>query len=67
MVLIGLRIQIFPTIQSIPADLKLKLENNLRQFSIAIMQILKDHYEAEAMSLDKEILEMVNKLSVFLK
>lgn len=62
MILFGLRIQIFPNIQTVNESCKSKWEENLTQCSSGMLKMLQVHYTEELEKIGKEIIEIQTKL-----
>lgn len=61
----GLRIQIFPLIENISPEFKIKWENNLQLCIRNMMQLLVEEYRARTPTLEKDIDHIYSKLQPF--
>lgn len=62
---LGLRVQIFPTLEDLDADFKSTWENALQTCSQNLMQILIDEYTKRSLALDIEITKTCEQLQKF--
>lgn len=62
---LGLRVQIFPTLEDLDADFKSTWENALQTCSRNLMQILIDEYTKRSLALDIEITKTCEQLQKF--
>lgn len=62
---LGLRVQIFPTLDNLDTTFKKRWENNLQQCTKTMMRLLIEEYRKRTAALEKEFEEVYTKLEPF--